>query len=174
MIRTCHKSLADFISLEAKAGAYYVSASEGDRMLADHCWRAYQAGAASMGDYEARHAMAHLEAAGRPRDAEALCEDPTFEKRRLEAEIEANSARYRAFVKVSAPEQDARNQLQVVLNTIASHRRWHPREAKLVRPLGPIEDYCEVWRFPCCGQTIVTGDGSPSRDRADGCEGSPA
>lgn len=50
-----------------------------------------------------------------------------------------------------------------------SHRR-HPLPAVFVRGLGPLEDYCEVYEFPCCHKQVVTGDGAPSQIREDGCE----
>jgi len=50
-----------------------------------------------------------------------------------------------------------------------SSRRWHPLPAVFVRNLGPREDYCEVYEFPCCHKQVVTGDGEPSQMREDGC-----
>lgn len=46
---------------------------------------------------------------------------------------------------------------------------YHSEEAVCIRCLGAMDDYCEVYRFPCCGRTIIVGDGPISRFRADGC-----
>lgn len=34
---------------------------------------------------------------------------------------------------------------------------------------GAADDYCEIYRFPCCGKTVIVGDGPVSRHRCDGC-----
>lgn len=47
--------------------------------------------------------------------------------------------------------------------------RFHPLEAELVAKLGASEDYCEVYKFPCCGTIVQVSDGPISRFRADGC-----
>ncbi len=44
VIKPYHKSLADWVASEAKAGAYFVSLMEGHRMLGEYCFLQWQAG----------------------------------------------------------------------------------------------------------------------------------
>jgi hypothetical protein len=87
----------------------------------------------------------------------------------LEKEIERESPDHSAFLKISANQEDLKNELQFVLNAMSQRRRWHPKPAEHHKALGPQEDYCEVYCFPCCGKYVVVGDGQPSQFRADGC-----
>lgn len=48
--------------------------------------------------------------------------------------------------------------------------RYHSMDPILIKNLGATDDYAEIWRFPCCGKTIRTGNKVPSRSRADGCK----
>ncbi len=73
-------------------------------------------------------------------------------------------------VRYEAEREDAKNELAVIWNHLGSRRRWHPKQAVLVKVLGAYEDYCEVYRFPCCGKYVLVGDVAPSQVRADGCE----
>lgn len=92
---------------------------------------------------------------------------------RLKTEIEKTSPRHSRFLKLSSDQADSENELQALLNTIKECPRWHPKPAEFVRTLGAQEDYVEVYRFPCCGRTVITGNGSVSQYRADGCEDAP-
>ena len=65
---------------------------------------------------------------------------------------------------------DRQNYIQQLKNRYAPRKRWHPEEPELIRNMGAMFDYCELYRFPCCGKTVMTGDGPPSRFRPDGCE----
>lgn len=62
------------------------------------------------------------------------------------------------------------NYIQQVLNRHAPRKRWHPEAPDLIRNMGAMFDYCELYRFPCCGKAVMTGDGPPSQFRPDGCE----
>lgn len=62
------------------------------------------------------------------------------------------------------------NYIEQVRNRYAPRRRWHPEPADHIRNMGAMFDYCELYRFPCCGKTVVTGDGEPSQFRFDGCQ----
>jgi hypothetical protein len=170
VLKPYHKSIPDWLIDESQSGVFFVSLVEGNRLLADYCWRGYLDHLESLGRYEVRFAIHHLEAVGRTNDASRLREDKAFEKRRLEIEIEASDPKYRSFVKLSADQADLKNELEVLLNTMAQRKRWHPQPAENYKTLGPQEDYCEVYRFPCCGKYILVGDGrTPSQYRADGC-----
>ena len=62
-IKPCHKSLADWLADETAAGDYFVSVSEGHRMLADLCWTQYRQGVKRMSAYALNHAPCHFHAA---------------------------------------------------------------------------------------------------------------
>jgi TIR domain/NB-ARC domain len=80
---------------------------------------------------------------------------------------------HRKFARYDADREDSKNELDVILNDLEQGRRWHPREAEHVKVLGPLEDYCEVYRFPCCGTHVLVGTVAPSQFRTDGCEETP-
>ena len=173
IIKPYHKSLADWLADEAKPGPYFVSTTEGHRLLADYCWRAYIGNVESMGGYQVRFAINHLETVGRTDDASRLRDDKAFQKRRLEVEIEAKDPKYRSFVRYSADQEDLKNELQVLLNSMEKSKRWHPQPAEHFKNLGPQEDYCEVYKFPCCGKFALVGDRAPSQYQPDGCSDVP-
>jgi WD40 repeat protein len=60
IIKPYHKSLADWLADEAKAGAYFVSVLEGHRLLSACGWRDYEAGPQKMPEYFLLHLPAHL------------------------------------------------------------------------------------------------------------------
>jgi len=171
VIKPYHKSIPDWLLNESKSGNFFVSLIEGNRLLANFCWGRYNDNTESLGLYEVRFAIHHLKAVGRDRDATKMHEDKAFQKRRLEIEIEANDPKYQSFIKLSANQSDLKNELEVLLNNMSHKKRWHPQSAEHYKDLGPQEDYCEVYRFPCCGKFVLVGDWkSPSQYRADGCE----
>jgi hypothetical protein len=89
----------------------------------------------------------------------------------LEAQIEINDPKYQDFLRISATQEDLKNELQVLLNSMSQCRRWHPQPAEFHKALGAQEDYCDVYHFPCCDKYILVGvAGPPSQYRADGCE----
>lgn len=170
VLKPYHKSIPDWLVDESKSGAFFMSLVEGNRLLADYCWRGYLDHPESLGPYEVRFAIHHLEAVERTNDAARLREDKAFQKRRLEIEIEASDPKYSSFVKLSADQSDLKNELEILLNTMAQRKRWHPKPAEHYKDLGPQEDYCEVYRFPCCGKFVLVGDWkAPLQYRADGC-----
>ncbi|HUT34704.1 MAG TPA: toll/interleukin-1 receptor domain-containing protein [Planctomycetota bacterium] len=60
VIKPYHKSLADWLADEGKAGAFFVSILEGCRLLVDLGWRQQEQGAATMSGYFLAHLPAHL------------------------------------------------------------------------------------------------------------------
>ncbi len=64
---------------------------------------------------------------------------------------------------------DAWNKLAEIQVKLNYENRFHPQEAICVGVTGASDDYCEIYRFPCCGKTILVGDGPVSRYRCDGC-----
>ena len=67
---------------------------------------------------------------------------------------------------ISAAMCDAENALQERLNY---EHCYHIMEPIKVKNMGASEDYCEVYRFPCCGRVVTTSDGFPKKERCDGC-----
>lgn len=64
---------------------------------------------------------------------------------------------------------DAWNKLAKIYESINYEKRYHSQEAECIHCFGASDDYCELYRFPCCGRTVIVGDGPISRFRADGC-----
>ena len=60
VIKPYHKSLADWLADEAKAGAYFVSVIEGHRMLGQYCWQEFRAGLHTASKYARYHARSHF------------------------------------------------------------------------------------------------------------------
>ena len=61
------------------------------------------------------------------------------------------------------------NTISMLQSNLNYTKCYHPKPPILIRNLGPQDDYCEVYQFPCCGKEVIIGDGVPSMDRADGC-----
>jgi len=163
VIKPYHKSLADWLADNEKAGPHFVSVMEGHRAIAAMCWTEYQQGIQSMSAYALRHLVAHLVTVGRAADAK------TF----LESRIEATDPKHHSFFRLSSVHVELKNELQIVLNMMGTRKRWHPKPAESYQTLGPQEDYCELYRFPCCGVSVVGDYPAPSQYRADGCEDAP-
>ncbi|MCX6901212.1 MAG: TIR domain-containing protein [Verrucomicrobia bacterium] len=82
VIKSYHKSLADWLADEGKSGPYLVSVSEGHRMLADLCWHEYQKGVENLSDYGMRHIVFHLVLVSRSDEARQVNSDSAFCARR--------------------------------------------------------------------------------------------
>jgi Novel STAND NTPase 1/TIR domain len=67
--------------------------------------------------------------------------------------------------------ENLKQELNVLRNFLGEGGRWHPQDAVHFKSLGAMEDYTDVWLFPCCNKYVL-GDG-PSQFRADGCEDAP-
>lgn len=92
---------------------------------------------------------------------------PKAEDIRLIAElIEAETRRQ---IKGPICQADAYNAISRINEKLNYENRYHPEEAVLDHVTGALDDYLEIYRFPCCGKTIVVGDGPVSRFRSDGC-----
>ena len=60
------------------------------------------------------------------------------------------------------------NKIQEIMNY---HECYHTEEAIHIGHTGPDCDYCEIYKFPCCGKYVLRKDElQPSRYRADGCK----
>lgn len=64
---------------------------------------------------------------------------------------------------------DVYNALSILQNKLNYNNCYHSQSPIFVRNTGPVDDYCEVYQFPCCGKYVLIGDGIPSVNRADGC-----
>ena len=92
-----------------------------------------------------------------PEDAHLLAE---LIEAHLKDKIRSPIDRYRA---------DALNKIKEIDERLNYEGRYHTAEAELVESGDAANDYLEVYRFPCCGRTVVVGNGPVSRFRADGC-----
>ena len=77
-VRPYHKSLADWLADEARAGKYFVDVMEGHRMLAAYGWELYQRNAEPMPTYFV-HLLTHLSFAGRTNEARQLWDWKEFQ-----------------------------------------------------------------------------------------------
>lgn len=64
---------------------------------------------------------------------------------------------------------DKYNKIKEIYERLNYSNRYHSHEAVCVHCSSAGDDYIEVYRFPCCGKTVIVGDGPISRFRADGC-----
>ena len=77
-IKPYHKSLADWLGDEAKAGMYFVSEMEGHRMLADYGWQRYCESSHSMSRYALKNTPCHLYEAKRYLDLYKVLHDSVY------------------------------------------------------------------------------------------------
>lgn len=61
------------------------------------------------------------------------------------------------------------NAVSVLQHKLNYAHHYHSQEPIWVANLGALDDYCEVYKFPCCGKHVIMGNGIPSVNRADGC-----
>lgn len=78
VIKPYHKSLADWLTEEGKAAAYFVSTMEGQRMLADFGWDQYRQGANCISAYILHHTASHLAATKRLNELRIMLSDLKF------------------------------------------------------------------------------------------------
>ncbi|MBR5859331.1 MAG: toll/interleukin-1 receptor domain-containing protein [Clostridia bacterium] len=64
---------------------------------------------------------------------------------------------------------DKFNKIKDIYEKLNYKKRYHSQEAVCIHCAGATDDYIEIYKFPCCGKTVVVGDGPVSRFRADGC-----
>jgi hypothetical protein len=163
-IKPYHKSLADWLSDEAKAGVYFVSVMEGHRFLAEMGCKEFESETRLLSYYALYYLMLyipdHMVAVKRPQDAK------TF----LEKRIEELGMKYRGVMRYSSDQEILKCKLQELLNDISEKKHWHPLPADECGNTGAQGDYCTVYRFPCCGKYIIADVQAPSQYRADGCQ----
>jgi 8-oxo-dGTP pyrophosphatase MutT (NUDIX family)/tetratricopeptide (TPR) repeat protein len=71
-VKPYHSTIGDWLADEDKAGPYFVSPAEGNKVLGDVCQRSWQAPPKGSERYILRHAVTHLMQAGRHAEALAL------------------------------------------------------------------------------------------------------
>lgn len=54
-------------------------------------------------------------------------------------------------------------------NFLGANGKWHPQKAVYEKTLGAMEDYVDVYKFPCCGLHVLVDDEGPTQYRFDGC-----
>ena len=75
VIKPYHKSIADWLVDEARAGQHFVSTKEGHRMLAEYGWNEYLRGVDSMDTYFIRYIIDHLYSASQYQKVVRCCEE---------------------------------------------------------------------------------------------------
>jgi len=93
---------------------------------------------------------------------------PTSEDMVLIADL--IDATLRRFIKGPIDKAEAFNALNKIHEKLNYENRYHAQEAICVGTTGPLDDYCEIYQFPCCGKYVIVGDGPISRYRCDGCK----
>ncbi|MCL4694233.1 MAG: TIR domain-containing protein [Candidatus Hydrogenedentes bacterium] len=78
VIKPYHKSLADWLGNEARAGAYFVSVMEGHRRLADFGWKSYRQSVTSLPQYMERHLPTHLHESSKWEELYVLLRDDAY------------------------------------------------------------------------------------------------
>jgi hypothetical protein len=78
VIKPYHKSLADWLADEEKAGVYFVSEMEGHRILAHDGWRDYEGGTETMPIYHLKCLPCHLYETGEHENLFSLLHDERF------------------------------------------------------------------------------------------------
>lgn len=71
-----------------------------------------------------------------------------------------------SLLKISGEVEDAISQIEEELN---HEGRYHSEDPVYIKDLGALEDYCTVYRFPCCGKYVLSDSRKVSRFRHDGC-----
>lgn len=94
----------------------------------------------------------------------------TEEMQDSKAHMTSGSAR-----RLDSSEGEFRQRIAALQNfTSKGEGRWHPLPAEWVKTASALEDYAEVYRFPCCGEyTYMPNTGTPPQFGADGCEADP-
>ena len=59
--------------------------------------------------------------------------------------------------------------VQALENLTLETPMWHPEEAVLVGATDATRNYIDIYRFPCCGKTVLA-EGGTTQFRADGCQ----
>lgn len=166
-IKPYHKSLVDWLTDDVKAGAYFVSILEGHQFLAEMGWKEFERGTRLLTGYALDYLMVsipdHFVAIKRPQDAKAF----------LGTRIEELGVKYAGVLRCSSQQEFLKCKLQVLLNDMSDQKRWHPKQAEEVANMGVQGDYCQVYRFPCCGLAVIADGPAPPQFRADGCKDLP-
>ena len=84
VIKPYHKSISDWLTSKAKAGAYFVDSQEGLRTLAEFSWAEYHRNVGQMSDFLVRYSIYFLRRVHRRSDAKELMRDGKFLRRRLD------------------------------------------------------------------------------------------
>ena len=93
---------------------------------------------------------------------------PILAKEIKELKEKESKASKRTFAKISAEATEYRKQIFIIENFLSKDIKWHPKKPHRIRCLGAIEDYTEVFEFPCCGIQIYA-DSLPSQFSIHGC-----
>ncbi len=178
VIKPYHKSLADWLADEGKAGPYFVSVMEGHRLLAKVCWTQYSnEGIGAMLDWDRRCCVAHLEIAEQKEQAATLRAELTAvyeaKEHAIENELKQTEQWRFPFLGTIGDLKCKLENVRGEIEALAEHRRWHPIQAEHIgsfcRDLPGGNEIIERYIFPCCGRTVISDSEIPSKFRADGC-----
>ena len=84
VIKPYHKSLADWVTDDGKAGSYFVSMNEGYRILAEHCWHEWINRTGIVSIFTLRDGPFYLHVTGRSQEQKMLLLNPEFQHQRSE------------------------------------------------------------------------------------------
>jgi hypothetical protein len=163
VIKPYHKSLADWLVDQKKAGEYFVSVMEGHRILADLGWSEFKGGTKIMFKYSLNNLFAHL----------IFVKQLVNAKEFLETRIDELDKKYSGIYRFSSDKEVLKCELQELLNDMSEKKHWHPMPAEECGNAGAQGDYCTAYRFPCCNKYVIADVQSPTQYRADGCQELP-
>jgi TIR domain/AAA ATPase domain len=101
---------------------------------------------------------------------------PTLEKERVQLHEEIARLESKRKWRFEVDIEKKKQAVSILDNFIDRKGRWHPQKPVVEKTLSALEDYVDVFRFPCCGG-IALGDATyayPSQFRDDGCEDAPS
>ena len=75
----------------------------------------------------------------------------------------------RKIVGAISYQADALNAEALLQEKLNYAGNYHSKEAVFIGASGATDDYIEHYQFPCCGKSVIVGDGPISRFRWDGC-----
>jgi hypothetical protein len=94
---------------------------------------------------------------------------PKYDDITLVVELIENILKRKMNGPIDSGKADVLNIIKKIEEKLNYSLKYHPSKAVYISNEGAMGDYCEVYRFPCCGRCVETGDGEPTRFRADGC-----
>lgn len=127
VIKTYHKSLADWLGVDVKAGVHFVSASEGHRLISDYGYSEFQREPGQLSDYFVTNLPHHLLEVSRWSDGALVLAEPTEIERLADRDSHEMLMCWRRIVKHDATlfRNSFRDVLEKALRLNAAYVQCH-------------------------------------------------